>query len=712
MGKAEVSAWRGGMARALPYLADAAFLLWLLTETAFEHTMASRLCLLLFAGVIGLWMLVEKKAFFGFFIPWYVLMLVWCALVTFTCATSRSASMGILATMCLNLVFLFMVYQYALLRRDFDRLFLAFMLGVALLSVITVIRCWPLDIVNSRLGMARDGVGELTIYINPNWIGMMAAFAFGMALSRLWRKDDVKWAYLPAVLFFVAIVLLTKSIKAYGIVYAMTLTVFLLRYPKWWWLKLIAIVAFCVWFFTSVLDGFNFIDDIFFRRLRYTYLNLFQGGTYDTSLDARGSLASVGLRAFLLRPLTGYGPGGFGFLEGSMESYSHNNYIELMVSGGVPLLLIYYAPQAIAIVRAFRHRPMSNAVRVLLPFALLHMVMDYAMVSYVDRTALIWPVLLMAAVRLEQNVLNDGARGYLNVTNPCRLVAWCSVKGRLQWVPDRLYLRMLYRGCLNKKLHLNPPVTMNEKLQWLKLNDHNPLYHTLADKAAVRAYVAERAGEDVLIAQLGLWDDPMQIDFSALPDRFVLKCTHDSGGVRVCADKQSFDAAEAVAFLQKRMKTSYYPAGREWAYKGLTPGVMAEAFIGAPDGTPPDDYKFFCFHGRAEAVCICTDRTAHGAKYYFYDRELKPLRVNDVTAALPDDTPYPKPIGYERMLSVAETLAAGIPHVRVDLYDVEGRVYFGEMTFYDQSGLANDYVGDGDRVMGDFLRIEECQTCV
>ncbi|MPM25619.1 hypothetical protein SDC9_72116 [bioreactor metagenome] len=227
------------------------------------------------------------------------------------------------------------------------------------------------------------------------------------------------------------------------------------------------------------------------------------------------------------------------------------------------------------------------------------------------------------------------------------------------------------------------------------------------DKLTVRDFVSEKIGGAFLVEQLGVWSRAEEIDFDSLPERFVLKCTHNSGGVIVCRDKGKLNRKAAVKQLAAQLKKNYYFQGREWLYRTIPPRVVAEAFIGSDDGTLPDDYKFFCFDGVVRAVCVCTNRSGKHADYYFFDREFRRLPVNEATANLPQERVIAKPKQFDRMLAIAETLSSGIKHVRVDLYDTRDGIKFGEMTFFDQSGFADDYVGEGDRIMGEFLKLEE-----
>ena len=287
--------------------------------------------------------------------------------------------------------------------------------------------------------------------------------------------------------------------------------------------------------------------------------------------------------------------------------------------------------------------------------------------------------------------------------NPCKIFVSLTHRGWFEKMNDELYLRLLFRGVMGRKLHLNPPRTYNEKVQWLKVHDHNPIYPQLCDKIAVRDFVRERIGDSYFTPIIGIWDDPSKIDFSALPEQFVLKCTHDSGGVILCPNKSELDMDSARESLKTWLKRDYSTAGREWPYHFVPRRVFAEAYIPGTNGTRPDDYKFFCFNGTVRLVLLCTNRRKAHADYLYFDTELRPYPINEISSALPKDYRMPRPPHFDEMLEIARRLGAGFTHVRVDLFDTSEGVRFGEITLYDQSGLNDDFSYEGDLAMGDLL---------
>lgn len=253
----------------------------------------------------------------------------------------------------------------------------------------------------------------------------------------------------------------------------------------------------------------------------------------------------------------------------------------------------------------------------------------------------------------------------------------------LKFLPDKLFLSYYYKKRTGKKLDFNNPQTFNEKLQYKKLYDKNPLYTMLADKYRVREYVKEKIGEEYMIPLLGVWENEKQIKPDGLPGQFVLKCNHDSGSVFICKNKQEFDFGACQKQIHKALRRNYYWPGREWAYKHIKRCVIAEAYI-EESGCELRDYKFFCFHGRAEFIQVDIDRhTNHTRSIYTRQWELLDVSVEYPRSSVDIECPQ----NLQDMIQIAEKLSEGLHDVRVDLYNIDGRkIYFGEMTLYHGSG--------------------------
>ncbi|MDO4573290.1 MAG: ATP-grasp fold amidoligase family protein [Clostridia bacterium] len=274
------------------------------------------------------------------------------------------------------------------------------------------------------------------------------------------------------------------------------------------------------------------------------------------------------------------------------------------------------------------------------------------------------------------------------IKNPCRVFMLLGDRGLLNWMPDEPFLRLIYRANTGKKLHLDPPVTFCEKLNWLKLYDRRDCYTQYADKLGVRDYVAETIGAEYLVPLLGVWDDPQDIDFNSLPDRFVLKATHDSGSILICRDRERFDRDATVKYFQKALRNRFYLKGRERQYEYVIPRVIAETYLDSGSDALPTDYKIYCFDGKARALYTGTDRgTDRDFKMTFYDMAWRRLPIGFQGYPMSTED-IPEPGHLDQMRHLAERLSAGIPLMRVDFYEVDGRVYFGEMTICDGSGFS------------------------
>lgn len=279
-------------------------------------------------------------------------------------------------------------------------------------------------------------------------------------------------------------------------------------------------------------------------------------------------------------------------------------------------------------------------------------------------------------------------------------------QGLYNGLDDRIFLEKYYKSTFHKALDLQSPKTFNEKLQWLKLYDRRPEYTMLVDKYKVRDYIAQKIGEEYLIPLLGVWEDPDDINFKELPNRFVLKCNHNSGlGMCICKDKSKLNINEVKKKLKKGLSQDYYLTGREWPYKDVPRKIIAEKFISDNKGNLTD-YKFFCFNGAVDCVMLCTDRESGNTKFYFFDRYWNLCRYNIRGKNAPKDFTLPKPNHLEKMFLIAEKLSQGIPFVRVDLYNVDGIIYFGEMTFFPQSGFDKNLLIETDKYFGDLICLE------
>lgn len=271
------------------------------------------------------------------------------------------------------------------------------------------------------------------------------------------------------------------------------------------------------------------------------------------------------------------------------------------------------------------------------------------------------------------------------------------------FMPDKLFLKVYWRLNMGYWMDFNKPKTYNEKLQWLKINDIHSEYTKMVDKVDAKDYVASIVGEKYIIPTLGIWNSVEEIDWSSLPNQFVIKATNDSGGVVICKDKSKLDIEAAKVKLRGLGGRDYTLISKEYPYRNVPHRFIAEEYMEDESGFELKDYKIFCFDGEAQFLFVATGRQQNDTRFDFYDTEFNHLPVlNGHSNA---DVWPTKPANFEEMLEVARKLSKGIPHVRVDLYNINGKVYFGELTFFHWSGMVPFEPMEWDYKFGEFLKI-------
>lgn len=269
---------------------------------------------------------------------------------------------------------------------------------------------------------------------------------------------------------------------------------------------------------------------------------------------------------------------------------------------------------------------------------------------------------------------------------------------------DERFLRLAWKVKMGGPLNIDNPQTFNEKLQWLKLNDRKPIYSTMVDKYDAKDYVASIIGDKYIIPTYGIWESFDDIDFEALPEKFVLKCTHNSGGVCIVKDKSSFDTSNAKRKIEKCLNRNFYWYGREWPYKNVKPRIIAEEYLDGCGTETINDYKLMCFNGEVKCSFVCSNRNSKsGLNVTFFDREWK---------RLPFERHYPadlheisEPQNYQKMIQLAEKLSTGITFLRVDFYEVNNKIFFGELTFFPGGGFEEFTPVSWDYKLGEWMRL-------
>ena len=272
-------------------------------------------------------------------------------------------------------------------------------------------------------------------------------------------------------------------------------------------------------------------------------------------------------------------------------------------------------------------------------------------------------------------------------------------------LPDRAYIIWKHWHLFHKPIHLDNPKLFNEKLHWLKLHDRKEVYHTMVDKYDVKTFVANNYSPDIVIPTLGVWNSFEEIDFSKLPDSFILKGTFDSGSYYICKSKDTFDYEAAKKSLAINWKDNYYIWSREWPYNGLKHRIIAEPLI-TTSKKDLWEFKFFCFEGEPRFYQSCLDREKAQASLRFYDTEGNPMDISDKYHTKNTDDRIIHPKNLDEMLNICRCFAKGTHFLRVDLYEVNGKIYFGEFTFYENGGWCEFKPEKYNRILGDWIHLD------
>lgn len=272
---------------------------------------------------------------------------------------------------------------------------------------------------------------------------------------------------------------------------------------------------------------------------------------------------------------------------------------------------------------------------------------------------------------------------------------------------DELFLKLKYYFYFHKKLDLKNPRTYNEKLQWLKINDKKSEYTNMVDKVEAKKYASKIIGIKYIIPTLAVLEKFDDIDFNKLPNQFVIKCTHDSGGVVICRDKKKFNIEHAKKVINFGLGKNHYWASREYPYKNIKPRIIIEKYMeDSLNNNDKDltDYKIYCCNGKVICIMTCTERSI-GVKYHFFSPDWEFLRWDHITQYEPEGFTMPRPSNLDEMLELANKLSENLPEVRVDLYSINGKTFFGEMTFFSNSGFDTDLTPEADCILGSYLTL-------
>lgn len=291
------------------------------------------------------------------------------------------------------------------------------------------------------------------------------------------------------------------------------------------------------------------------------------------------------------------------------------------------------------------------------------------------------------------------------IKHPSKILLYLFNKNFFFFLRDETYIKIKYRLVTGKKLNLSNPVLFNEKMQWLKLYDRKKEYTNMVDKYEAKKYVSNIIGDDYIVPTIGLYERFDDIDFEQLPNQFVIKCTHDSGGIVICKDKSKFNISNARNKINKFLKREYFYIHREWPYKNVKPRIIIEKYLEDANNKSMRDYKFFCFNGEPKIMYISEGLENHKtASMSFFDMDFKLTDCKRKDYKLLNNVPE-KPHNFEKMKKLAATLSKGVPHLRVDFYDIDGKIYFGELTFSTCAGIIPFEDEKWNKIMGDWIEL-------
>ncbi len=294
------------------------------------------------------------------------------------------------------------------------------------------------------------------------------------------------------------------------------------------------------------------------------------------------------------------------------------------------------------------------------------------------------------------------------LTHPRETLICLMNKNFFFFLPDKLYLKWKYKLLIGKKLDLKNPKLLSEKLQWLKLYNRNPEYTEMVDKYEVRNYIENKIGKQYLIPLVGVYDKFDDIDFDKLPNKFVIKCTHDSGGLVICKDKSTLNMKAAKRKINKFMKRNYYKVHREWPYKNVKPRIVIEKYIENKDKSDLLEYNIFCFNGIPKLVSVCYGDKEKNRFNDFYDSDFNKLDLKCIYNA--SNVILDKPKQFDKMKEIASILSKNIPHLRVDFYLCNNKIYLGELTFFHFAGFTKFEPKNYEITLGDYLKLDEGNT--
>ena len=621
---------------------------------------------------------------------------------------SMNIVVNTLKTMGANIVILFVIYNIIMEMKDMKKISKIYVYA-AVISLITIIIALNGDVFSGRLGHAY-GKNSVSYYfigapvaITSNYIALFCSIA--ALLSMYIYHEEKGGEYLIYTMFCIFGVFLTGSRKGILLLVVFAICVMNMFIKGKTSLKIAIIGSLSLMGFIAITK-IPFLYNIIGERLIALITHIFGKSTEEGSIVARERYQGYAFKWISEHPILGQGVGTF---KRVYKNNTESNYLEILVSGGIIGLVLYYYYLAKAFIKELIKKNKDDFSKMMIYIIAAVFIAEIGTVTYLSRPYLILWILFFANIQLKSNKKDiiKMPKVVYDIVNRIRNKIFYELEniGLYNRTSDEDYLKKAYEIKVGKELDLNNPQSFNEKIQWLKIHDRNPSYTNLVDKYEVKKYIEEKIGSEYIIPSIGVYDNFDDIDFTKLPNQFVIKCTHDSGGLVVVKDKTKFDYKKAKKKINKSLKRNYYWRTREWPYKDIKPRIIIEEYMEDKKYHELVDYKILCFDGKAKILFTCSERFSEdGLKVTFFDMDWNKLPFERKYKSSKKD--IEKPLNYDKMVELSEKLSKDLKFVRVDWYEINGKLYFGELTFYPGSGFEKFYPEEWDYKIGKWIELD------
>lgn len=646
----------------------------------------SSLLLLVFCIIEFINIIKSKKIKYNISIVFVFLFACFCGLSVFW-AVDKTLALEKAKTMFLLSIFLLFLFSYfKRIDKGIEKV-TKILLIVGLLFALYIL-CYygPINYFKQLF----DGVRIGREIENVNSIGNKMAVTFVICIFSAIFLKNKKCYWLAILPFIISIGTGSRKVIFLMVISVIIFVIYYLRDRKISKksVKKIAGIVFLIAVVLTII--LQFVDIPFVstqvNRMKGLINGMFGSGKPDHATSLRMSYINAGIVQFKKTPLVGIGIDNARIINADY-TYLHNNFIELLASVGIIGFILYYATYFIILSKFFKNIKNLSKYQVL-SFAIFitMFILEYGMVTYYTKNTYIY--ILMCYLVLDMKCIQFDFSKILNTVKSPKVILLKMLDiGFFNWLSDEKFLKLKYKLVVGKNLNLDNPQSFNEKMQWLKLNDRKDIYTIMVDKYEAKEYVSKIIGDEYIIPTLGIYNRFDDINFEKLPNQFVIKCTHDSGGIVICRNKSEFNIKEARKTINKYLKRNYFYVGREWPYKNVKPRIIVEKFIENSDGEQLRDYKFFCFNGVPKLMYLSEGLENHAtARMSFYDMNFKLTRCKRSDYKQLDYTPE-RPKTFDKMKEYSRILSKNIPHLRVDWYEINGHLYFGELTFTTCSGF-------------------------